>query len=129
MLNATLLILFVFILIIGMEAYLYVKKFNFYLTLLIPILFVFSPEIIGIVPSAFYFVTFILVALACIGRETRQQSKKIKSICMESQRNPVANWFSRLGIVSCAVSKGRIRRSYQGQNTEADGTGVGRCEI
>lgn len=79
MLNATLLILFVFILIIGMEAYLYVKKFNFYLTLLIPILFVFSPEIIGIVPSAFYFVTFILVALACIGSETRQQSKKNKN--------------------------------------------------
>ena len=48
---------------------------------------------------------------------------------MESQRNPVANWFSRLGIVSCAGAKGRIRISYQGQNTEADGTGVGRCEI
>lgn len=78
-LNATLLILFVFILIIGMEAYLYVKRFNFYLTLLLPILFVFSPEIIGIVPDAFYFVTFILVALACIGSEVRQQSKKNKN--------------------------------------------------
>lgn len=76
-LNATLFLLFVFLIIIGIEAFCYAKKCNVYLTLLLPILFVFSPEVVGVVPKAIYFITFVIVALAYIGSDGKQNNRRV----------------------------------------------------